>query len=282
MRKPDFLGIGAQKAATSWIHACLYEHPQVFMPTDKEIHYFSRHYSKGLPWYENHFRNCRTDQLAGEFSPTYLYDAETPSRIYDYVPHVKFIACLRNPIDRAISAYRYGIKMGTVPTNETFLDAVVKRPGYLEHGLYQEQIASYLKFFDKNQILILLYEDIRDDPCRFMQNVYRFLGVDADFRPSMALRVVNVGSGAARIPLLDRIMRDVASKLRKAGLGHIVWRLARSRLMESLVKINKLPEVQTTLTAEERAKLERTFVKDVKALEQLLERDLVKLWLLHS
>jgi len=90
-RKPDFIGLGAQKAATSWIHACLYEHPQIFMPASKEIHFFSRHYSKDIRWYEEHFRSCQTNQLAGEFSPTYLYDPATPKRIHEWNPAVKLI-----------------------------------------------------------------------------------------------------------------------------------------------------------------------------------------------
>ncbi len=62
--KPDFIGLGAQRAGTTWIHACLYEHPQIYMPLTKEIHFFD-YYSNGFQWYEDHFQNCARNQLAG-------------------------------------------------------------------------------------------------------------------------------------------------------------------------------------------------------------------------
>ena len=95
----DFIGLGAQRSGTSWIYACLHEHPQIFIPI-KEIHFFSRerNWSKGYQWYENLFAQCPIDRKAGEFSTSYLIDQETPSRIHQQYPGTKLIVSLRNQL----------------------------------------------------------------------------------------------------------------------------------------------------------------------------------------
>ena len=162
--RPHFIGLGAQKAATSWIHACLYEHPNAFLPASKELHYFSRHFDKGEEWYANQFRGCLPHQTSGEISPTYLYDEHTPDRILAWNPEVKLIVCLRDPVSRAVSAYRYEEKMGLAPQAESLAEAFRARPAYLEHGLYFEQLSRYLDRFPRKQILIMLYDEIASDP----------------------------------------------------------------------------------------------------------------------
>ena len=99
----DFIGLGAQKAGTSWVYACLYEHPEIHAPI-KELHFFSRdRFSKGKDWYESHFSHRKEGQKVGEFSTSYLYSKETPERIKELYPEVKLIAIVRNPVTRAYS-----------------------------------------------------------------------------------------------------------------------------------------------------------------------------------
>jgi hypothetical protein len=277
--KPDFLGLGAQKAATSWIHACLLEHPQVFVPPDKEIHFFSRLYAKGPAWYERHFRGSRPDQVVGEISPTYLYDLDAPRRIHEWNPEAKLVACLRNPVDRAFSAYRYAVKMGQVPPERSFADMLEEKSSYIRHSLYHPQVERYLAYFPMERMLFVVYEDIAGDPVAFMQGIYRFLGVDGEYRPSAATRKVNDGMGAPRFKAVDRGARALAGALRGAGFGNAVWKLARSPLVEGLNRLNRRPEPQSRLPESQRSELERFFVADVLALERLLHRNLSARWL---
>jgi hypothetical protein len=277
-KTPDFIGIGAQKAGTSWIHACLYEHPQIYMPPEKELHFFSRHYSKGFAWYEEHFAKCPEGRLAGEFSPTYLYDPEAPQRMHAHLPDVKLIVCLRDPVERAVSAYRYAIKMGTIPPSVTFDEVVRTRPAYVEHGFYHAQLTRYLKFFDKAQLLITIYEEISEDPARFIRDVYHFLGVDPGYHPSMLDRKVNASLGAARSTKLDQLMRGVATRLRRAGLGGLAWAIARSKPVEFLNRVNRYSPADNVVSASRRKEMQTLFSTEVTALEQLIGRDLQKVW----
>ena len=133
----DFIGVGAQKSGTSWIYACLYEHPEICAPI-KEIHYFSRerNFKKGIEWYKNIFNTCKKGQLKGEFSTTYLYDGKTPDRIKKEFPNTKIIISLRNPVDRAFSHYRNEIKGGHIPKNTTFEEAMKNDKSIVEQGMY--------------------------------------------------------------------------------------------------------------------------------------------------
>lgn len=276
--KPDFIGLGAQKAATSWIHACLYEHPQVYMPGSKEVHFFSRHFDKGSEWYAHQFRKCRPDQVAGEFSPTYLYDLESPKRIAQWNPKAKLIICLRDPVKRVVSAYHYAIKTGTLPRGASLASVIERQPAFLHQSAYKVQIERYLRYFDRRQMLITLYEDIANDPYCFMQEVYRFLGIDADFRPSLLGKKVNESLGAPRSPLIDGWLKKTAASLREIGLDRFVWTVTQSKLGEMVNRFTRYPAEHAPVSLELQAELQKLFVTDVQAIEQLLQRDLRKIW----
>src|SRR6188508_2795579 len=102
---PTFIGIGAQRAGTTWAYNCLAEHPQVFMTRKKELHFFYVNYSRGLDWYAAQFAGAGSAVARGEITPDYLYHPEALSNIARDVPDVRLFVILRNPIDRAVSAY---------------------------------------------------------------------------------------------------------------------------------------------------------------------------------
>ena len=77
-RLPQFLIIGAQKAGTTWMHEMLGEHPDVFMPTPKELHFFDQRqvYDQGLEWYAGNYADAPADAILGEATPNYLWAAD--------------------------------------------------------------------------------------------------------------------------------------------------------------------------------------------------------------
>src|SRR5262245_42993527 len=96
----DFLIVGAAKSATTWLQRSLQADTSVRMP-DPELHYFSREYHRGADWYFNHFGLGAKDKLVGEKSNSYLDTPQAVHRIARHLPHVKIVAQLRNPVDRA-------------------------------------------------------------------------------------------------------------------------------------------------------------------------------------
>jgi len=274
----NFIGIGAQKAGTSWIYACLYEHSEICMPF-KEINFFSRekNYKKRIKWYKDRFKTCSKNSLKGEYSTSYLYNKLTAKRIHEHFPKAKLITCLRNPINRAFSNYKHDIKVGNIPENMSFDKASKKHKEYIEQGFYNKQLERYFKLFPRNQILILIYEDIKKDPLSFIQRIYKFLGADDSFIPSMLKKSIDT-SRISRMALIDRTIRLTANLLRKTGLHKLVWLIKKSGVPEFIRKINtKQKEIKINENVQNR--LKGLYKEDIANLSKTLGRDLKKEWL---
>lgn len=272
----DFIGVGAQKAGTSWVYACLYEHPEICAPV-KEIHFFSRpRFEKGKEWYEAHFKNCAAGHTKGEFSTSYLYSSEAPNRIKKCYPDVRLIAILRNPIDRAYSHYRNAIKAGEIAKETSFEQFFCAEESCLKQGLYAEQLKRYLHCFKKEQLLVLIYEDSKKDPETFIRTIYSFLEVTPDFKPTMLHSEVNI----ARTPrwiVVDGVMHWVAEFLRKTGLDRIVWVIKKSGVTDAIRSINT-DDSQQRETEYRTDELRKYYARDVVELGGLINRDMSAEW----
>lgn len=198
---PDFIIIGAQKSGSSSLYWWLYQHPQISMSFDKETKFFDRHYSKGIAWYRHQFPLTSTkNKLAGDNTPYYVFHPLVPERVHKACPDTRFIAILRNPIDRAYSQYqmerRKGrelnatfegaikgelerIKLARIEVNNNPLENnhIHENTSYLSRGLYIDQIEDWLKWFDLKQLLVLESESLFKEPETGLKSVYDFLGV---------------------------------------------------------------------------------------------------------
>ena len=194
--RPTFLVLGAQKSGTTSLHRYLAEHPAVLRASPKEVRYFSRVYDRGDGWYRAQFplrarRLSRRAQVGvwpavGEASPQYLFHPLAPARVHAFDPGMKLIAVLRDPVDRAYSQYQMQLRWGFEPGSfedaldreEAELDAelakfqddppvystLVNRISYVARGRYAEQLERWLTFFPREQLLVLLSDDLADDP----------------------------------------------------------------------------------------------------------------------
>lgn len=275
-----FIGIGAQKSGTSWAYACLYDHPQVCAPI-KEIHFFSRpRFSEGKEWYESHFKRCDAEKKCGEFSTSYLYSKEAPSRIKEYYPEVRLIAILRNPVTRAYSQYRNAIKAGEIAETVTFESYMESEPSVVEQGRYMEQLDRYRTLFKPEQLLVLIYEDIERNPEEFMKRIYAFLGIDTSFVSSMLHEQINVARTPKRV-VVDRIMHHIAESLRKVGLDRLVWIVKKSGITDFIRSLNTKEGKQEKKKTYDAKALAYYFTDDARLLGTFLSRDLVAEWKLE-
>lgn len=271
----DFIGVGAQKSGTSWVYTCLYEHPEVCIPI-KEIHFFSRpRFEKGKEWYESHFKKCDESKKSGEFSTSYLYSVEAPERIYNLYPDAKLIAILRNPMDRAISQYRNAIKAGEITESVTFEAFILQEKSVIEQGRYHEQLQRYYSLFPQEQLLVLVYEDMRKNPELFMKQIYQFLGINSDFKASMLNHEVNIARTPKSVSV-GRVMHHTAEFLRGIGLDTFVHAVRKAGLPDFVHKLNtKDIDVSSGV---DRSLLSKYFVEDTAKLSTLLNRDLTTQW----
>lgn len=193
--KPDFIIIGAMKAATSAIYEYIMQHPRVVYRLPKELHFFTLNYEKGLDWYLSQFEFAAIEDsqgklLVGEASPSYLTSREAPDLIYRFFPEVKIIVSLRNPTDRAISQYYHQlnrVKDEHRPIEEAFSDREIanltqephsKTHSYLQLGKYARQLKKWLEVFPAEQILILNYHDLETRPNYFVTQIFNFLDLE--------------------------------------------------------------------------------------------------------
>jgi len=273
-RGPDFIGLGAQRSGTSWIYACLYDHPQICAPT-KEIHFFSRdvNWRRGRDWYERHFRACGPGTVSGEFSSSYLPSAPAAERIAALYPRAKLVVSLRHPLERLISNYLNDIVAGAIPAGTPLIEAVGGRAEYVEQGRYAAHLTRYLAHVPRSQLLVLLYEDALDDPAGFIGRIYAFLGVDAAYRPGMLAARVGVGR-VPRSVRLERALTRGTWVLRGPLTRGLWWAAKRAGVGQTLRRANTINVPRPVLPPAERRRLADMFSDDISALERLLGRDL--------
>lgn len=189
--RPDFLIIGSAKSGTTSLYHVLRQHPEVFVPRKKELHFFEKEhwYQRGIAHYERHFAGAeRGYKAVGEATPVYICHPGVPARIKQHMPDVKLILTLRNPISRAYSQYwQERRRLNEAATFDEIAEAersTLYEPGkrgYFSRGFYLAYIQRYLEHFDRSQLLILLFEDLVKDPAAFYRECFRFLGVDENF-----------------------------------------------------------------------------------------------------
>lgn len=273
-RKPDFLVAGVQKSGTTWLARKISDHPKVMVPVNKEIHFFNKrhNYEKGLNWYLNFFEDIGSEHISGEFTPNYFwttnnkYDAlesdrnrEIPKLIYENIPNTKLIISLRNPVDRAISAYYHHIFMRRISPKTRILDAM-KHYGILSMGFYDDHLIEYLKYFSKDQILIILFEqDILAAPKQTMNKIYNFLNINQYYTPKNLESSVNTKNGS----LFLRI--NYYSKF----CGNVLRYLFPVAIKKDLCPI--------VVTSRERHTLHEIYKLHNLRLQSLLDRDI--LWI---
>lgn len=284
--KVDFIGVGVAKAGTSWIYYCLKEHPQICCSEPKEIDFFNKNlgfhksgagwnYQKGLEWYQKHFSHCQPGKIKGEFSTRYFFEREALELIKQHFPNIKIIVSLRNPTDRAFSHYLH-LKSKKEYQNlfNSFEEALQKQAEFKEQGLYAKHLQDCFEIFGREKTLVLIYEDIKKDPVRFIQQVFQFLGVDSTFVPEFSKRKANVS--LMRLSKINRLVQNTYQWLDYCLAGRVIIKVLkklgiRKALFEWFVlKFKKPPQMKP----QTRQQLQQFFQQDVKQLEQLLNKDL--------
>jgi hypothetical protein len=187
-RKVNFIGIGVQKAGTSWLAEALNEHPEIYIHPKKEAHYFNKEkFYINKFHYEWTFKN-KNEKIVGDITPAYIYEENVAEKIHKYNPDVKMIIILRDPTDRCLSQYKMEMTRGTIEENSGLWDAFSRDlPKYgpmKARGLYNNQLSRYYKYFKKKQILILQYEDLQKNPTNFIKKAFDFLELDNSFIPT--------------------------------------------------------------------------------------------------
>jgi hypothetical protein len=277
MTFPTFLGIGAQKCGTSWLHQQLAAHPQIYVPWQrKEVHFFDDYYDRGQEWYSKFFPDdAEADAFVaiGEITPRYIFESSIPSRIHELIPHCQFIVLLRNPTNRLFSQYVMSVAHGD--TRLGLRDFVDSNPSAFARGLYAEQLERYLRLFSFERFKILIFEEVFANPDTTrsaLASVAQFLHADpSGFDSSQYNRPVSEGHGPPRYLrafqtavrfrrwLRDRDMEWVVRAARRLGIKKQLFGQFRSA---------------PTLDPADRVEIDRRYRASIARLEEIIGRRL--------
>lgn len=274
MSLPSFIGIGAQKCASTWIYDILRDHPQVRLSECKELDFFSYHYDRGYQWYERQFAGPDDADVVGEVSPSYFHEPAVPQRLKTYLPQAKVVVSLRDPVERALSHHRHAVRVGDIVGDDlSFESALASNPMYLEQGCYATHLKRWFDNYPKEQILILLYEDIANDPVETAHRIYRFLGVNSEHRSASLDKRSNV-SHVTPYAALEKTRKALRGAVRSVGFGK-AWEWSASLGVRRLYhQVNRRPSNEAIPPVAEGTIDElRSFFRDeIVQLEKLIGR----------
>lgn len=301
---PNFLILGAAKSGTTSLYHYVGQHPDVCLSQPKEPLFFESEYERGLGFYwERYFEECSGQSAIGEARVYNLYLPYVPQRIRDSLPQARFIAVLRDPVDRAYSHWwhRYTRRIerlsfeAAVADNLETLRAGPRFEGnsgarewqrglfrnmngtryrtYVDLGYYAEQLGRYLERFPSERLKVILYEDLVRDPAAVAREVWAFLGVDPDIElqdPS-AQNVAN----PSLTPWYERALLRAYKASSLGALLPASWKL-RARAAEAALRdwLDEDPVERPPLAPETGRDLRAHFAARNETLAALLGRDL--------
>jgi hypothetical protein len=302
MKLPNFLIIGAAKGGTTSLYAYLNQHPQVFMSVPKEPTFFGNEGTDGLfngPHDEDRayhsrvittfaeyaalFRNVTDQKAIGEASVYSLYLPKAPEQIRKYVPEATLFAVLRNPADRAYSAYLHVVRQAR--ERLSFAAALEQEPERIRQkwnplwhfkamGFYYEQVKRYYDMFGRSRVHIYLYEDFQKDPLGIVREVLEILGLDTSFTPDMSRRYKK--SYVPKYPAVEKFLHQSKIKLQFAKQRWpkpLRWRATyMERLIDRIAEPNRM--APPPMAEDVRASLLSDYRDDILKLGDLLRRDL--------
>ena len=208
---PTFLVIGAGKSGTTSIHEYLRQHPRISLPLEKETHFFaldktlppSNLFAKGRPAsalddldaYLASFEAKGPDEIRGEVCPSYIVDFNAPGNIKRYIPDVKIIAVLRNPVERLYSVFNFlDLKVD--------LDHLRKE---VREGYYYHLLKRYYDLFPAENIKIYFFEEFSNNTQAVMADMLAFIGLENDFDLNVSQKYNP--SGKPVMPFLAKYIR---------------------------------------------------------------------------
>jgi len=299
---PNWIGIGSARAGTTSLYHIVQQHPDIFIPTQKETGFFNKKHvnESKLAYYETiYFQNVGSQKSIGEITPTYMFDENAIKNIFKALGKAKIITNLRNPIDRAYSHYLFNIKhitegrpfynAMTAMTPENKDDYIGEYDNnYINMGLYSKPLAKYIDLFGKKNIFNIIFEqDLKVGNPDFSKNLFNFLEVEdvpveiahSNKSPKLDFRYfekeeeisvlgkdnleTNVIMPAGSLALLNSVWGDWNVFIKKPSRNLIERFNATAR--SYLEKPND--EIKKELT-------ERYFLDDIRKTEYLLDIDL--------
>jgi sulfotransferase family protein len=266
---PNLITIGAQKCGTSGLHFYLSLHPEIWMSRPKELNFFieERNWPRGEGWYRNHFD--AEARVRGESSPNYTAYPQhmgVPERMASVVPDARLIYLVRDPLERIAAhwVHNYAKRRERGDLRETLTHP---QTSYLNRSQYHMQLQQFLRFYEREQILVIEQNDLRDHREETLRTIFEFVGVDAGFTHPQFHEVRHQTARKQRASRLGVRLEKASRSPRGRAIPPVMW-LAADRLLPLRKPIER-PDVREALGED----VLRVLREDAERFTQLVGRD---------
>jgi len=303
--KPNLFIVGQPKSGTTALHQFLGQHPEIYMSSIKEPHFFcsdfhlesDRAYGKKRFYdfrsesaYLQLFNKARNVKIAGESSTNYLYSQVAAEKIHNFNPDAKIIIILREPAKFLYSLHSHYVKF-TEENEPDFLTALalesqrkqdevlssrVTSPSYLYYSQrvqYYQQVKRYCDRFRPEQIKVILFEEFKSANDRIFREVLEFLEVEPSFTPEYA--AVNVNKEVKFKSVNNLINSPLVKSITKNLLSQEFNEFVRDNIVERFLW-HQAPKA--SIPEEIKTQLRSQYRPEVIKISELLDRDLVSEW----
>jgi hypothetical protein len=269
---PTFIIGGAPKAGTTSLYHYLDQHPQVCMSARKETSVFID--GKSLRWLsENYYRHYNGEKAVGEASAGTLGNPEVTQRISRVLPEVQFIFILRDPVERLYSHFTFLQGVQAI-SPETSFSSFIRSQGdwrdtLIDLGRYHKHLTRFEEYFDREQMLVLLFKDLTSDPVGFAERVYRYIRVNPTFQPDIEVRNP---TREPRFPMVHRLL----SRVWESARDHVdVYFRNQTRPIRRAIKQLVMKEAErSSMDSEDQTYLRDIYRSPNRKLEEWMGNDL--------
>ena len=298
MIKPNFIICGSSASGTSFLTTGMIDHPEIYLPKKirPEPHYFykSWEFQKSFKEYylKKYFSNVKNEIAIGERSSSYMFGDKVPSRMQKVLPSAKLIFILRNPIERAYANYRYTVLEGLEPhsfsyslkneneriKNQKGIWSEIQPYNYTGRGLYFNQLKNFLKFYPREQMLILKSESFGKNIQNDFIEVFNFLNVSTNF-------IVRRPPKFSSLNVIDPSLQVRLREYFKVKFDNIVEAIRKNEDTDKYLETKKdyenlslmienLKSKKLDMNQEDRSYLQSFYKEDIEKLQQLVAFDL--------
>jgi len=282
---PNLFLLGVQKAGTTMLYDLFKDHPSIFLPENKEPHYFScnAYYEKGIDYYRQYYQHVKDQEYIGDFTPDYLFWPQALKRMTPFITEqTRFIVSLRQPAVRAYSQYNMMVSRGfymggfehdinqevintTNPAQKNLL-----RPSHMiARGMYSMQLKRLFNLVKKNQVKIIVFEEWVKNKEETIKEVESFLKIP-HFEAKLNKQTVSNSTLIYPSNSLVKRLKEINNLLLKSSFSKNKYLLKVKEKFKQ--KVGKRPEKLDGKKIEEITK--KFFWEDIQECEKLLGRDL--------
>jgi hypothetical protein len=273
---PNFLFLGPDKAGSSWIHRALSAHPEVFMTPAKDPWFFDENYQRGWDWYLGNFEGRGDARIVGEASHNYLFSDLAAERIAHDLEDPFLAVCLRDPAERAFSAYLFLVRQGIV--RGSFEEALAEVPALVDHGMYHTHLRRYLDRFPRERIHVALFDELERSPQGFYDGFTDHLRIRRHALDS-ALTEKALPASKSRSRALTLLVRAGASAFRRVGLAKSVGIVKSHPLVQRLLFEPYVESDRPRPDPGTMRRLQDQFQGELEALDRDLGLEVTERWL---